>query len=230
MMGMTLKDTTKTGDSVFSYQCHACNKCCHGKGIQINPYENMRLSSHLKITTTEFRLNYLNGQLLKHKRNSNACIFLGKNGCTVHKDRPLACRLYPLGRLRMENGKEFFTELMPHTDSAGEYGTASTVDSYLKTQDVKPYLHAERVYLKLIQKMANSAMQEPLSKPKNKDHYETEMELNYTDWILDPNPVIVKYCNLKNSSFPLEIEQQLKLHIEALQAWVDGKWDPISNT
>tara|TARA_R110002050_G_scaffold3931_1_gene20060 strand:+ start:860 stop:1330 length:471 start_codon:yes stop_codon:yes gene_type:complete len=151
-MAITLKDTARTHDSVFSYQCHACNKCCHGKGIQVNPYETMRLSSHLGITTTEFRHNYLNGQLLKHKQHSDACIFLGENGCTVHKDRPLVCRLYPLGRLRMADGKEFFTELAPHPDSAGIYGTTSTVNSYLKEQAVKPYLNAENIYMKLIKK------------------------------------------------------------------------------
>lgn len=228
-MTMTLKDTARTRDSVFSYQCHACNKCCHGKGIQVNPYETLRLSSHLKITTTEFRQNYLNGQLLKHKQNSNACIFLGENGCSAHKDRPLVCRLYPLGRLKMGNGSEFFTELTPHPDSAGEYGTASTVNSYLETQNVKSYLHAERVYMQLIQKMANAALQESTSKQKQRVNNETQEELNYTDWILDPYPVMVKYCKLKNKPFPIKIEQQLKLHIKALQDWVDGKWNPVSN-
>lgn len=227
-MAITLKDTARTRESVFSYQCHACNKCCHGKGIQVNPYETMRLSSHLGKTTTEFRHNYLNGQLLKHKQNSNACIFLGENGCTVHKDRPLVCRLYPLGRLRMTNGGEFFTELAPHPDSLGEYGIASTVDVYLKSQEVKPYLHAEKIYMALIQQMAEAAMHKLTTKPKKKDKYKTATELNYTDWILDPNPIIVKFCHWKNIELPLETEQQLKLHIAALQAWAEGKWEPIS--
>lgn len=227
-MAITLKDTARTRESVFSYHCHACNKCCHGKGIQVNPYETMRLSSHLKITTTEFRHKYLNGQLLKHKQHSDACIFLGENGCTVHKDRPLVCRLYPLGRLRMADGGEFFTELAPHPDSLGEYGIASTVDSYLETQEVKPYLHAEQTYMTLIQQLAEAAMHKLPEKPKKKDKYETAKELNYTDWILDPNPIIVKYCLWKNIALPLETEQQLKLHIAALQAWVEGKWEPLS--
>jgi Fe-S-cluster containining protein len=204
-MVSNLKHTAKTRDASFSYQCHACNKCCHGKGIQVNPYETMRLSNHLKITTTEFRSTYLNGQLLKQKQHSNACIFLDETGCTVHEDRPLACRLYPLGRLRIENGKEYFTEIGPHPDSAGEYGTNSTVDTYLKTQAVKPFLNAERIYMKLIQVMANTALLE--LQPKTKKKKKHEARLNYTEWT----------------------EQQIKLHIEELQAWVDKKWDPFQN-
>jgi len=223
---MTLKDTSRTRDSIFSYQCHACNKCCHGKGIQVNPYESMRLSSHLGITTTKFRHNYLNGQFLKHKQHSNACIFLGEKGCTVHKDRPLVCRLYPLGRLKMEHGEEFFTELTPHPDSLGVYGTSSTVDSYLKTQDVEPYLQAENTYRILIQQMAEAAMHRLPTKLKKQPKNEIATELNYTDWVLDPNPIIVKYCNWKNIELPIGTEQQLKLHIKALQSWADGKWNP----
>jgi hypothetical protein len=226
-MGMALKDTVRTNDSVFSYQCHACNKCCHGKGIQVNPYETMRLSNHLRITTTKFRHKYLNGQLLKHKKQLNACIFLGENGCTVHKDRPLACRLYPLGRLQMADGREFFTELSPHPESAGEYGTNATVESYLKGQEVKPFLHAEQLYMKLITTMAKAALKGPSTKSKKQGNNTIANKLTYTDWVLDPDPVITKYCHWKTIQFPLKTAQKLKLHIEALKAWTDGKWDPV---
>ena len=228
-MGMTLKYTTRTRDSVFSYQCHACNKCCHDKGIQVNPYETMRLASHLKITTTQFRHQYLNGQFLKHKENSNACIFLGKKGCTVHKDRPQVCRLYPLGRMRLDNGDEAFTELFPHPESKGVYGDSAKVKDYLKAQKVKPYLHAEKVYMKLIQQMAEASMHRLPTKSKKQTDNDIATKLNYTDWVLDPDPVIMKYCQWKTIEFPSKTEQKLKVHIEALQAWADGVWNPISS-
>jgi uncharacterized protein len=118
----------------------------------------MRLSGLLGIATTEFRQKYLNQQMLKHKPDSDACIFLGENGCTVHKDRPLVCRLYPLGRLRLNNGREIFTELTPHPESEGEYGTSSTVEGYLQTQEVESYLQAEKSYSEVITQMANAAL------------------------------------------------------------------------
>ena len=229
-MGVALKDIVRTRDSTFSYQCHACNKCCHGKGIQVNPYETIRLSDFLKITTTEFRQKFLNGQFLKHKENSDACIFLGEKGCMVHKDRPLVCRLYPLGRLRMADGGESFTELTPHPDSAGEYGINSTVDNYLKAQEVKPYLDAEHAYRKLIQQMAEAAMDRLPTKSKKQVSDETANELNYTDWVLDPDSIIMKYCQGKSIDLPSKPDQKLKLHIDALKAWVDGEWDLVADS
>tara|TARA_R110002012_G_scaffold320402_2_gene543947 strand:+ start:56634 stop:57329 length:696 start_codon:yes stop_codon:yes gene_type:complete len=227
-MGMGLKDTIRTIDAAFSYQCHACNKCCHGKGIQVNPYETMRLSSHLKITTTQFRHYYLKGQFLKHKENSKACIFLGTKGCTVHKDRPQVCRLYPLGRFRRDSGEEVFTELFPHPESKGVYGDSAKVKDYLKTQKVGSYLKAEKSYLKLIQKMAKAAWHDQSRSKSETAFFKSEDKtIKYADWVLDPDPVIEKYCQWKTIEFPLKIAQKLKLHIEALNAWADGKWNPV---
>jgi Fe-S-cluster containining protein len=225
-MGLNLKDNFRTRESAFSYHCHACNKCCHGKGIQVNPYETMRLSGLLGITTTEFRQKYLNRQMLKHKPDSDACIFLGENGCTVHKDRPLVCRLYPLGRLRLDTGREIFTELAPHPESKGEYGTSSIVEGYLQTQEVESYLQAEKSYSELITQMANAALSGNVQLVKSRSNKKKIAGFSYTDWILDPDPLILQYCNMKKIEFPMEIQKKLELHIEAIYAWVQKKSSP----
>lgn len=222
-MGLNLTDNFRTRESAFSYRCHACNKCCHGKGIQVNPYETMRLSGLLRITTTAFRQKYLNQQMLKHKPDSDACIFLGENGCTVHKDRPLVCRLYPLGRLRLDTGQEIFTELTPHTESAGEYGTSSTVEGYLQTQEVESYLQAENLYNELITQMATAALSGNVQSAKSRSKKKKVTGFFYMDWILDPDPLILQYCNMKKIEFPMEIQKKLELHIEAIYAWVQKK-------
>lgn len=224
-MGLNLKDNFRTRESAFSYQCHACNKCCHGKGIQVNPYETMRLSGVLGISTTEFRQKYLNQQMLNHKRDSDACIFLGENGCTVHKDRPLACRLYPLGRLRLDNSREIFTELDSHPETEGEYGTSSTVDGYLQTQDVENYLQAEKLYRKVIIQMANTALSGDQPSVKSRSNKKKKTGFSYTDWILDPDPLILLYCNMKKIELPVETQKKLELHIEALFAWSKEELD-----
>lgn len=220
---MKLDDITKTLDSAFSYTCNACNKCCYGKEIQVNPYETLRLSKDLEISTTEFRNNHLNGQMLKHKSDSDACIFLGDSGCKVHKHRPLVCRLYPLSRLLMNDGQELFFKVKTHTLSAGEFGMASTVSAYLKSQEVEAYLVAEKAYLKLIRHMATVALDKPNSNQQSEK--ENPSEFNYIDWVLDPDPLIIHYCNWKNIQIPSETEQKLKLHIEALYSWANGEWD-----
>ena len=224
-MDVYLKDIYRTRDSSFSYRCNACNKCCHGKGIQVNPYETMRLSTHFGISTTEFRQKYLNQQMLKHKPNSDACIFLAEGGCTVHKDRPLVCRLYPLGRLRLDNGGEIFTELAPHPESKGEYGTSSTVDEYLQNQEVVPYFQAEKSYREVITEMAGLALSENLQSAKNRVSTPKKTGFSYTDWILDPDPLIMQYCKWKRIEFPDETQKKLELHIEALYAWSKGELD-----
>lgn len=217
---------TRTRKSVFSYQCHACNKCCHNKLIQINPYETLRLSGCLGISTTQFRKKHLDGQFLKQNKSSGACQFLGKNGCTVHKDRPLVCRLYPLGRLRLENGDELFTELMPHPKSKGVYGNDSNVAAYLKTQEVSSFLKAEKQYLKLIRQMAISALKDEIYENEEKTLAKSPKKtLDYSDWILDPDPIIKKYCQWKHLEIPNKVNQKFKYHIAAIQSWVTGTWN-----
>jgi uncharacterized protein len=208
-------------DSSFSYTCKICNKCCHNKGIQVNPYETMRLSECLHISTTEFREKYLDNNFLKRKGKSGACIFLDNTGCRVHTNRPLVCRLYPLGRIRLDNGEEFFPELIPHPESKGEYGNGSTVREYLQEQGTIPYLEAESAYRNLIQKMISAAMN--LSGVETFESNINLTELTNQEWILDPDPVIMKYCNLKGITFPLEADDKLELHLKALKSWMDGE-------
>ena len=215
-------------DSLFSYQCNICKKCCHGKGIQVNPYEAMRLAECLGISTSDFREKYLNHQFLRHKDNSDACIFLSDKGCTVHKDRPLVCRLYPLGRITTENGEDLYIEVTPHPESEGVYSEESTVYEYLLSQNAEPFIDAEKAYLELIQQMAcaatNSSDSKALDHAINSPEALDEEYVN-TEWILDPDPVILKYCELKNIPFPTRTPDKLELHLQALYAWVDGKWD-----
>jgi hypothetical protein len=63
--------------------------------------------------------------------NNRACIFLNQQGCGVHPDRPLACRLYPLARWVDADGTECFGHLTPHPKTEGIYGTSATVADYL---------------------------------------------------------------------------------------------------
>jgi Fe-S-cluster containining protein len=86
----------RTRDSAFAYTCHACNRCCRGRGIRVNPYELIRLAVGLGLSTTATRHNWLDvGGFFLGQRKDGRCRFLGEAGCTVHADRPLACRLYP---------------------------------------------------------------------------------------------------------------------------------------
>jgi Fe-S-cluster containining protein len=71
--------------------------------------------------------------------NDRACIFLNQQGCSVHPDRPLACRLYPLARWVDPEGNESFGHLTPHPNTEGIYGNSATVADYLDQQGVAPF-------------------------------------------------------------------------------------------
>ncbi len=213
-------------DSDFSYECRICCRCCHGKGIQVNPYETMRLAECLGISTSDFREKYLINQFLRHKDNSDACVFLDITGCMVHRDRPLVCRLYPLGRARLENGEEIFFKVNPHPESEGVYGQASTVDQFLLSQDVEPFIRAEKEYLELIKKLAGAALD--LKETENLSNTSSPAEFDDSRWILDPDPVLNRYCEFKGIRFPATSRDKLEIHLQALFAWVEGEWDPLS--
>ncbi len=67
-------------------------------------------------------------------REDRSCVFLDERGCSVHPDRPLACRLYPLARWVDPDGNESFGHLEPHPQTAGVYGDKGTVADYLAAQ------------------------------------------------------------------------------------------------
>lgn len=136
-------------DERFGYQCHRCLRCCRDKRIQLNPYEVARLARHRGITTTEFRRTAtVGGRGVELARTAdNACVFLGSEGCTVHADRPLVCRIYPLGRLFNPDRGESFEHVEPHPRSAGERHTRGTIADFLGEQAAEPYIAAADAYL-----------------------------------------------------------------------------------
>lgn len=133
--------------TAFSYHCRACSRCCYGRRIQVNPYELARLARNLGTTTTDVIARFtIDGGTALASRANTACVFLGPEGCTVHPDRPLVCRLYPLGRIVQADGTETFVENEPLPQTEGLYGEDGTVGSYIQSQSVAPYIAAADRY------------------------------------------------------------------------------------
>jgi uncharacterized protein len=96
-------------ESVFRFHCHpglACfNRCCREATIILSPYDILRLSYRLSLTTGEFLQRHTVREEESRSRlplvlikpaHTGGCPFLGKGGCQVYEDRPAACRLFPL--------------------------------------------------------------------------------------------------------------------------------------
>jgi Fe-S-cluster containining protein len=138
--------------SPFSYICNACGLCCHNKVITLSPYDLIRLARAAGVSTREAisRFTIRRGSILKFS-DDGACSALEGTRCGVHRGRPLACRLYPLGIERIEEAhSEKFVMLEPATGSRGVYGVDGDVDNFLIAQGVDEYIAANARYASLL--------------------------------------------------------------------------------
>ena len=138
--------------SQFSYLCNACGLCCHDKVITLSPFDVLRLARAAGVSTREAieRFTIRRGSILKFTA-SGACVALEGVRCGVHRGRPLACRLYPLGIERIEGaGDEKFVTLEPAKGSLGVYGIDGTVNDFVEAQGVGEYLEAIARYRSLL--------------------------------------------------------------------------------
>jgi Fe-S-cluster containining protein len=139
-------------NSQFSYVCNACGLCCHDKVITLSPYDVLRLARAAGVSTREAidRFTIRRGSILKFT-DGGACKALDGARCGVHRGRPLACRLYPLGIERREDAKvERFVMLEPAAGSFGVYGIVGTVNEFVEAQGVGAYLEANARYASLL--------------------------------------------------------------------------------
>jgi hypothetical protein len=136
--------------SPFSYVCNACGRCCHDKVITLSPYDVLRLARAAGITTREAIARYTirRGSILKFT-GGGACAALEGARCGVHRGRPLACRLYPLGIEHAEDQERFVT-LESAAGSLGVYGDDGAVNDFLDAQGVAKYLEANAGYASLM--------------------------------------------------------------------------------
>jgi uncharacterized protein len=214
-------------DSAFSYQCNACSRCCHNKAIRVGSYEILRLARRLGMTTTEFieRHTEAGGTVLRMQdENNRACIFLDQHGCSVHTDRPLACRLYPLARWIDADGHESFGHMTPHPKTEGIYGTSATLADYLDKQGVAPFFEMGDRYGAIYQRMLDvleSLDSDELEKrpDRRKDVEETASGIAASPWI-DIDKTVTGFCKANRRPIPDDIDGVVAVHIEAIDAWI----------
>jgi uncharacterized protein len=195
----------------------------------VGPYEALRLSRRLGLSTTEFlaRHTEAGGTVLQTRPDDRGCVFLGERGCTVHPDRPLACRIYPLARWVAPDGDESFGHLEPHPQTAGLYGTQGTVNDYLTSQGLAPYFAMGDRYGELYDRMV--AVMERLDPEEDTDRRterraavdEMDAGTLATNWF-DIDAAVGAYCRERGLTVPSEIDALVDLHLAAVGAWLDA--------
>ncbi len=156
--------------SKLKFRCHkdiSCfNACCKRADITLTPYDIIRLKANLGKSSTEFLKEHtvpfqmeqdgLPGVKLRTDDNGQ-CLLMTDEGCSVYKDRPTACRYYPLGHMAMRKSGEFHEEthyfLLKDDHCMGhEEGRELTIQEYLKEQETIEFDEMNKEWLQIMLK------------------------------------------------------------------------------
>ena len=166
-----MQTTKLSTNSILPLTCSRSGTCCFGKAVMLNPWELLNFSKEKKITPREFKELYteLGGIRLlfngnPDKKGQKACSqYIDNAGCSVHKGRPLACRLYPLGRQIQFDKAHYIYEGATFpclTDCAEVLDLPKlSVGEYLKGQEADPFEKAQDAYLIVMQNIADIAFE-----------------------------------------------------------------------
>jgi Fe-S-cluster containining protein len=204
-------NVTRQAADAFSYACVRCKRCCTGKRIQLNPYEVARLTSRLGISTAEFRERWTEDGLgtVLRRTDTEACSLLGEKGCTVHPDRPLVCRLYPLGRHITEHGEVRFSDVDLQPPPGGVFGQDGTISQYLVSQGAMPFIEAADEYFAWY----CAAVGQLTDVSPSSDDADTA---SVTTDLLDMDQMVSDHCRSLGVPEPEDIEQRKRLHLNLL--------------
>ncbi|HUO97168.1 MAG TPA: YkgJ family cysteine cluster protein [Rhizomicrobium sp.] len=194
----------------FGYTCRACSRCCAHKVIQVNPYEIARLARGMAMSTADFRARYTErgGAILK-RNDDDVCVFLTDKGCGVHPDRPLVCRLYPLGRRVTPDNVEIWLRATPHPQSEGTFSEDGTIADFIEAQGALPYMRAADDYADWVRKA--SAVVDAQTVDTGGD----------ADELLDMDGAISAWCKNTGTAEPADIEQRRLLHLTILYRQIE---------
>ena len=227
MISQPLQREPLSRESPFSYTCNQCARCCYDKRIQVNPYEIARLAKNQDISTSELIDTYLDpGKPYLKNLSNGACVFLTEEGCGVHIDRPLVCRLYPLGQKRTGDGEESFHYAKPHPQTEGVYGKDGTVEEFLQEQGVDPYLKVRDRYVERLYRMLDlladkvEKSEGAFSATTQGLHEDISIQYALKEW-LDMDAVVARHCNAHQLDEPESLEDRLEMHLQAMDLWIN---------
>ena len=201
-------------EAPFAYACRRCGQCCRQMRVQTSPYDIARLSRRLGLTTGETAARYTQdgaGVFLDHAVDG-ACVFLSSEGCSVHPDRPLACRIYPLARLGDADGREIWRDVVPASGSTGLYGGAGTLAGFLAGQDVEDAIAAADAYADWARRAAEVLATAPGAGAEN--------DFDAGD-LLDMDVMIARHAAQTGEPAPADLALRVQLHLRILHAVLD---------
>ena len=186
------------------------------------PHEILKMARLLGICTTEFLALYSdNGGTTLRSEADGRCVFVTTSGCRVHPRRPLVCRLYPLGRMTDETGTERFAFYSLQPDCEAEAGRDGTVEAFLESQGVGPYLEWSRRYGETYRRMMGLLDRLGIEgKVEAPSENGPTADTPLSSW-QDIDQSLAEYCAAKGLAVPEGIEESIALHLRAMEEWLD---------
>jgi len=141
----------------FKFNCSpgvSCfTQCCQDITIVLTPYDVLRLKKALSVSSDEFLDKYtiilpkenrlIPLVILKMNEEDKKCPFVTKQGCTVYKDRPWPCRMFPLDM----NDDGTFCQMIDSSHCLGlKEEKKWRIYEWLLDQGVVPYDEMNRLF------------------------------------------------------------------------------------
>ena len=137
---------------------HGCSSNCCTKSVPIilNPYEIALISRESGMTYEDMldivETDRANGFPLVMLPRDPACYFWSERGCRIYRARPLACRLYPLGRV-FDSGRSHIVRPELNICSGLAPSPSRTVAEYLASQDVDVQIRMADLWIEFVSEM-----------------------------------------------------------------------------
>lgn len=148
-------------DSVMLFKCRlgveCLNECCRDLNIFLTPYDIIRLKKGLVLDSSSFIKDYCisyfdgnrNFPVVKLKMTcdeNKICPLASEKGCTVYRDRPLSCRLYPVNSEPSSNGAKRFSLIREPFCKGFEEKRKLTIKEYFEEQELGKYLQMVELF------------------------------------------------------------------------------------
>lgn len=156
-------------DDILPLTCTRAGTCCHGNQVFLNPWELACLARGKQLTPAAFREQFcgVGGIVLlfdgpMNSSGKSACrLYLENAGCSVHAQRPLACRLFPLGRQIQHETAQYIHQgkTFPCLNGCPDVIDLPhlSVREYLSGQQTNTFETAQDEYLEVMQNIADIA-------------------------------------------------------------------------
>lgn len=206
----------------FSYRCNQCGRCSYNKVITLSPYDVLRIARASGLSTGDVvgRYTIRRGSILRFLPEG-MCAALDGGRCTLHRGRPLACRLYPLGLERTAT-EENLIALDPAEGSLGVYGTNSTAGDFIDANGTAEYLAALERYRELIPTFRERVVAVvDFERVEPREFWRRAVVEAVLESGFDPNPIIDAMFDPDAHGCGVnEIEETVRAHIAMLDELV----------